>query len=186
MEKNFYKFFAWWDSEKEETWLNEMANQGWELLSCGFFKYTFRENPNELYYVRTQSLSFPYGSTKRREYIRFIEETGAETVEDNSSKIYFKRKRSLGEFELFSDYKSRIQQLRNYILYMLPVLLANAVPAFLSYGIYFNSNNPRKFTFYGATLNALIAFWMLYVIIKMFIKRHQLVKEAKEQRIFEE
>ncbi|MDO4710938.1 MAG: DUF2812 domain-containing protein [Peptostreptococcaceae bacterium] len=186
MEKNFYKFFAWWESEKEELWLNEMADRGWELLSCGIFKYTFREDPDELYYVRTQSLSYPYGSEKRREYIRFMEETGAEVIEDNSSKIYFKRKRSLGEFEIFSDHKNRIRQLRNYILYILPIMLSNAVAAFLNYGIYFNSHNPRKYTFYGASINALIALWLLYAMIKMFIKRHKLVQELKEQRIFEE
>ena len=39
--KTVFKLFFVWDFEKEERWLNEMAQEGWVLDNTGFSFYTF-------------------------------------------------------------------------------------------------------------------------------------------------
>ena len=46
--KTVFKLFFVWDFEKEERWLNEMAQEGWVLDNTGFSFYTFvRCEPGE-------------------------------------------------------------------------------------------------------------------------------------------
>ena len=50
--KTIRKWFWVWDFEKEERWLNDMAESGWALVSVGFCRYSFeRCEPGE-YIVR--------------------------------------------------------------------------------------------------------------------------------------
>lgn len=39
--KTVRKVFAVWDFDKEEEWLNSMAQEGWALKKVGFCKYVF-------------------------------------------------------------------------------------------------------------------------------------------------
>ena len=43
--KTLHKWFWVWEFEKEERWLNEMAQEGWALTCGGFCTYVF-ERPN--------------------------------------------------------------------------------------------------------------------------------------------
>ena len=54
--KTVFKLFFVWDFEKEERWLNEMAQEGWVLDNTGFSFYTFvRCEPGE-YIIRLPRL----------------------------------------------------------------------------------------------------------------------------------
>ena len=49
-----YKAFAMWNFEKEEEWLNGMAQDGWALKKVGYCKYVFeRSEPGE-YIIRLE------------------------------------------------------------------------------------------------------------------------------------
>ena len=100
--KTVNKWFWVWDFEKEERWLNEMAMDGWALIAVGFAKYTFEECEPNSYTVRLEMRSPDDG------YIRFMEETGAEYVGRVFQWIYFRKRKELGSFDLFSDLDSRI------------------------------------------------------------------------------
>lgn len=39
--KTLHRNFWVWEFEKEERWLNEMAQEGWALQNAGFCTYTF-------------------------------------------------------------------------------------------------------------------------------------------------
>ena len=110
--KTIWKWFFVWDFEKEEQWLNEMAAQGWVLVGVGFCRYEFERCEPEKYIIRMQM----YKGDK--EYIQFIEDTGAEYIGKMVSWIYFRRDASLGAFDLFSDIDSKIEHLKK-IGYML-------------------------------------------------------------------
>ena len=44
--KTLHRNFWVWEFEKEERWLNEMAQEGWALQNAGFCTYTFeKRNP---------------------------------------------------------------------------------------------------------------------------------------------
>ena len=70
--KKVTRWYWVWDYEKEELWLNTMAQEGWTLQRIGFCTYYFeRTEPGE-YVVR---LEF-----RKRDaaYESFLQEMGAE------------------------------------------------------------------------------------------------------------
>ena len=71
--KTVFKLFFVWDFEKEERWLNEMAQEGWVLDNTGFSFYTFvRCEPGE-YIIRLEM-------NPSSDYRAFVKELGAESV----------------------------------------------------------------------------------------------------------
>ena len=67
--KTVFKLFFVWDFEKEERWLNEMAQEGWVLDNTGFSFYTFvRCEPGE-YIIRLEM-------NPSSDYRAFVKEAG--------------------------------------------------------------------------------------------------------------
>ena len=126
MRKIVRKLFWAWDFDKEEAWLNEMASKGLALVCTGFCKYEFEEcTPNE-YGVQLELLDFKADSAEGRQYISFIEETGAEHVGKWLRWVYFRKKLSNGEeFKLFSDKDSLISHLKRVIGLLLLIGILN-------------------------------------------------------------
>lgn len=94
--------------EKEETWVNEMAQEGYNLIEFSIGKYTFEQGIPGEYLYRYQYLA---GQTEEgiQEHINLFKKTGAEIVINNSNWIIIRKKRSEGPFELFADYESEIR-----------------------------------------------------------------------------
>lgn len=119
--KTVRKVFAVWDFDKEEEWLNSMAQEGWALKKAGFCKYVFeRTEPGE-YIIRLEMHEY------EKEYISFMRDTGAEYVGRVLQWLYFRKKAELGEFELFSDIDSRINHLKNIGCTLLLIGGANVI-----------------------------------------------------------
>ena len=100
-EKVIHKCFWVWQFEKEERWLNTMAQSGWVLTKVGFCTC----QPGE-YTVRLEM------HAQDRDYLSFMEDIGAEYVGRMAQWVYFRRKAELGQFDLFSDLDSKIGHLR--------------------------------------------------------------------------
>ena len=103
--KTIRKWFWVWEFDKEEQWLNTMAQSGWVLDSVGFCKYNFVKCEPGEYTVRLEM------HDPDDEYIAFMEETGAEYIGRMVKWILFRKKALDGPFEIFSDIDSRISQL---------------------------------------------------------------------------
>ena len=106
-ERMTVKKWIWvWDFDKEERWLNTMAQQGWVLDRLGFCRYEFvRCEPGE-YIVRLEMREHDEG------YLSFMADTGAEYVGRMVKWIYFRRKAEFGPFDIFSDLDSRLEHLK--------------------------------------------------------------------------
>ena len=103
--KTIYKWWFVWDYDKEERWLNDMARQGWALVSVGYCKFVFERCEPEEYIIRTEM------RIKDDDYIIFMKETGAEYIGRCLQWVYFRRKSELGSFDLMSDIDSKIEHL---------------------------------------------------------------------------
>ena len=159
--KTVNRWFWVWDFEKEEDWLNEMAGEGWALISVGFTKYTFeRTEPGE-YTVRLEMRE------KDENYISFMQETGAEYIGRVVQWIYFRKKRELGAFEIFSDLDSRIGHLSRIGKMIGIICLANIL-----IGV---ANSPRGFGFINLLCGALLA----YALGRIQGKKDELERERK-------
>ena len=103
--KMVHKWFWAWEFEKEEQWLNGMAQSGWLLDRVGFCTYHFVPCEPGEYTIRLEMRGTD------EDYLTFMEETGAEYVGRVFQWIYFRKKAELGAFDLFSDLDSKIRHL---------------------------------------------------------------------------
>lgn len=104
-EKTIHKIFFVWDFEKEEQWLNTMAQSGWLLDRVSFCTYHFVACTPGAYTIRMEMHGLD------DEYLRFMQETGAEYVGRMVQWIYFRKKVQYGQFDIFSDLDSKIAHL---------------------------------------------------------------------------
>ena len=122
--KTLHRNFWVWEFEKEERWLNEMAQEGWALQNAGFCTYTFEKTEPGQYIIRLAMLD------SSPDFESFMEELEAQSVGHCFSWGYFRRSAQLGPFDMFSDVDSRISHL-NKIGQMVRLLcLANLLIAF--------------------------------------------------------
>ena len=129
MRKVIKKWFWAWDFEKEEKWLNEMSAKGLALVDYTFCRYSFEECEPGEYSFKIQYLENKPSHPESEQYIRFMEETGAEQIANFSTWIYFRKKTSEGPFEIFSDYESKIKHLNLIKSLFLTVGIANLIVA---------------------------------------------------------
>ena len=122
MERKIVKKWIWvWDFDKEERWLNTMAQQGWVLDKVGFCRYEFvRCEPGE-YIVRLEMREHDEA------YLGFMADAGAEYVGRMVKWIYFRRKAEQGPFDIFSDLESRIAHMDRMCQTMKILGIANLV-----------------------------------------------------------
>lgn len=102
------KFKLYWDKDREEQWLNEMADIGWGMTKFFLGLYTFEPCKAGEYQYRIDFPGNSLNDEERREYIGFVEDTGAEYVSQWMVWIYFRKETTKGRFEIYSDYESKI------------------------------------------------------------------------------
>lgn len=161
--KTLHRNFWVWEFEKEERWLNEMAQEGWALQNAGFCTYTFEKTEPGQYIIRLAMLD------SSPDFESFMEELEAQSVGHCFSWGYFRRSAQLGPFDMFSDADSRISHL-NRIGQMVRLLcLANLLIGVTN-------------TFSGASLawlNLLCATFLAYGLGRISSKRESLVEERQ-------
>ncbi len=169
---------AYFDFEKEERWLNDMAAKGFALTRYTWCRYEFEETPPGEYIYRIELLKEHARHPESRRYIDFIEETGAECVTSYLRWVYFRKKAALGPFELYSDLESRIGHYRRVRIFWLALLFAE---------ISVSAGNARMAlesplsVFRLAVMGILLAFIVIlsYLSIKMTVKIHGLERERR-------
>jgi hypothetical protein len=175
MKKTIHKWFWVWDFEKEEAWLNKMAEQGLHLCGVGLCKYTFEEGAPGEYTIRLEMLEKLPGNIESIQYIRFIEETGAEHIGSFFRWVFFRKKAGGEGFDLFSDIDSRIKHLNRILLLIGILSIIN---------LYNSINNLIVFYTAGFSANKVVSimcflvFGLLgYGFVRLYLKRRRLKKE---------
>lgn len=125
--KTVHKWIWVWNFDKEEAWLNEMAAEGWVLTDVGFCKYVFAASEPGEYTVRLEMLDNPPCSGQGKDYISFVEDTGAEYIGNMMKWVYFRKKAEDEAFDLFSDIDSRVKHLTGIIRLVGAIGAANLV-----------------------------------------------------------
>ena len=142
MRKVIRKVFMAWEYEKEEKWLNEMAAKGLALVDYSIFRYSFEPCEPGEYSFKIQLLEHRPSHPESEQYIRFMEETGAEQVASYINWVYFRKKTSEGAFEIFSDIESKMSHLILIKKLLLPIAVLN-LGIFLMNMVNFAINYPR-------------------------------------------
>ena len=116
----------YWDYEKEERWLNEMASRGWHFAGHRFGGYHFEQGEPGEWIYRVELLPADPRSAASQEYLSLLLDTGAEAVTTRARWVYLRRPAAMGPFVLFSDLESRIGHYRR-VLKLLTSALATLV-----------------------------------------------------------
>lgn len=177
MRKTMHKWFWVWDFDKEEKWLNEMAAKGLALVATGFCRYEFEECAPGEYKVCLGFLESNHRA-ENEQFLRFLEETGAEHVGTFGRWVYL-RKKGDGSFGLYSDLSSRVQFLTNVIRFIALVAGMNLYFGFYNLYLLLIWGNALSYAFVVSFTVAVLAGFGLW---KLLQKRKRL---KTEQQIFE-
>ena len=129
MRRTIRKWFWVWNFDKEEKWLNEMAAKGLGLVSVGFCKFEFEDCIPGEYKICLQLLDKMPRHAESQKYIEFLESTGVEHIGSFTCWVYFRKKASEGDFQLFSDNASKVKYLSGIITMVALVTVANLLNA---------------------------------------------------------
>ena len=117
----------YWNFEKEERWLNEMAAKGQALRHYSFVTYRFEPSRPAEWIYRIELLPDDSGKPASQEYLAFMADTGAQAVATYMRWVYFRKPSVDGPFEVFSDLDSRIAHYKRVLL-MFTSLFAALLP----------------------------------------------------------
>jgi len=106
-----------WNYEKEEKWLNEMAAKGWLFTDYSWCRYVFQEGPEGEYRYRIELLENLPTHPESQKYILFLEETGIDCVATYMRWVYLRKKAADGPFDIYTDLESRIAHHRRILKY---------------------------------------------------------------------
>ena len=178
-------FKLYFDFEKEEIWLNEMAQQGWMMKSffMGFYQFV-QEIPGE-YIYRIEMLPHIVRSPKNQPYLHFLQDLDVEIMSAWLVWVFYRRKAVNGPFDVYSDMDLRIKHYKRISRFLLPLglieLLIAIYQGYLLFTDLINSNNeiavlPTVFVLLFASF---FAFVILNTARRSRKKSRRLIKEKQ-------
>lgn len=119
-----YKFFPIGKYEKEEEWVNKMCSDGYALVDFKCCKYYFKKcKPNEYYYSIELLENFP-SYPNHEDFLNYLEdEWSVEYVCDYRNWVFFRRKKILGKFSLFSDTQSKTHYFKKILMFRFLIVI---------------------------------------------------------------
>lgn len=174
MTKTIRKTFGVYEYDKEEIWLNEMAEQGWTLCGVGFLTYHFEQSEPGEYQIRMQLLEKSVNHEESRKYLSFLEDTGIEKIGHVLRWVYFRKKRTGGDFELFTDRKSIFRQMNEIIATLTIIFVMNLTMGISSISVMIRGGHPGMVVGYFNLAAAAILGWGLW---KMLRKKRKLQQD---------
>ena len=113
------RFFL--DIDKEEQWLNELAQSGYCLTHRFFYMYTFEQSDERYtYYVDHRFLRHNY-----QEFCNFLQELNVQFVTASLGWCYFRSKQDEQHAPIYTDTTSRKQYYLRMIAVLILVILFN-------------------------------------------------------------
>lgn len=103
--KQLHRWKLYFDKDLEESWLNQLAQQGWGMSSFCLGRYTFEPIEPGEYIYRVDLL--PSDEEKKQEYFSLLREMGVEVIQQWGFWFFCRRRASEGPFELYSDAPSK-------------------------------------------------------------------------------
>ncbi len=189
MTKVVHKMYPVWDLDREEVWLNNMADEGYILSRPGKFRYEFEKCEPGKYKVKVLFLKGMSFSEKNEEYFRFLSEMGIELIGcvhvAGFCCAYFRFESSgdPAELEFHSDLDSKISYHRRifwYCVFATPLLV---------FGAMINTSSCLRGHTSLRFINGIVAGWAWALaaagLVAIFGMGYKILKLKKERRIHE-
>lgn len=115
------RLFWAWEDEKEEAWLNSMAQQGWHFTNFGLpGTYYFEQGAprNDIY-----RLDYQLNPKDKTAYLQLFQDAGWENVGAMGGWQYFRKSASPGEQpEIYTDNESKARKYSHLMLILVVFL----------------------------------------------------------------
>lgn len=170
------KFFI--DDEKEERWINGMCAQGWHLKKFATCFYTFEKGEPGQYIYRNEMLKEFVLTPQARDYLAFVEETGAEFVHRSGYWVYFRQKAAKGNFELYSDGVSKLAYLQRMRNAFLIVFILNVFAVLLNFNLFLTGNH-ASINGFTALFNIVICILLGIALAKIFERKKKVEEQSQ-------
>lgn len=132
MRHTIFKIFTVAQHEQEETWLNEMSNNGLQLLRVGWGYYVFEDGTAGAYQYKIELLPNSPGHAESLSYIGFLRDLGIECVATYLRWVYFRKKADGAPFVLYSDIPSNIKHYERVLNLCRVLYLVNIIAAIIN------------------------------------------------------
>jgi len=180
MIKKVFRLYA--DKDSEEKWINDMANKGWAFSHFFLGMYTFKKCEVGEYVYRIDLMGDIASGKKSMDYIKLVEETGAEYVDSWFRWVYFRKKSSENGFELYSDIDSRINNYKG-IRQMFAILgISEFCIGMGQLSLLFRDGNLQIFNL----ILVLIIFYLGFVILSVALKTNKKIKQLMKENSIKE
>lgn len=168
--------------EKEEKWINEMAVKGLNFIDYSFSRYLFEEGQPGEYIYRIELLENQPTHVESKAYLKFLEETGVECVSTYMRWVYLRKKAATGSFDIYSDYELRIKHYKR-VAWLQGVLgVINLLCAIINISIgllSFTSQPINYFNLIVGITNLLISMKLTSMFIAHIKKINRMKKEKQ-------
>ncbi len=121
--KTVWKLTLAYNYEKEEAWLNEMSQKGYQLHKPGLFRFQFTEGEPGKYQYALEYLDA--SGDKMKDYFAFLEDTGIEIISQINNWAYYRKLNDGKPFEIFNDAQSKIEHFKRIMTLILILLFLN-------------------------------------------------------------
>lgn len=179
MKYRAFKYFI--DFEKEEKWINEMAQVGMNFTDYSPFRYTFEKGTPGEYIYRIELLKERPHNPESRVYIDFMEENGIECVTTFFRWAYFRKKASEGPFDIYSDIGSRINHYNRVSSLVGVFAVVNLAIAIFNYFDWWIIGHPHgvEINLYTGTISLMLSVALTCFLISYIRKARKLKKEKQ-------
>lgn len=168
-----FKFFTLGAYDKKEKWINEMCSNGYALKDCSTCRFDFEKCTPDEYYYSLELLENLPPCPDNEDFINYLnDEWGIQYVCQYQNWVFFRRKKSLGKFELFHNIGSQVCYFKRILTFRLTTIVLLLVFAVLNI-IYSTFGSIDKISSVLLILILIIAF---IVNIPTFIKYRKLKK----------
>jgi hypothetical protein len=171
--------FMFFNFEKEENWLNEMASKGIEFVDYSFFKYQFEEGMPGRYIYRIEFLENKVGHPESIHYIKFLEEAGIECISAVGHRLYMRKKATEGPFEVYSDLEARLKQYIKIRNFTGTIVLLNSIAAVFNIVLIFLNDVIPHLNVASSTIILAVAFFPTY---SSYFKKVKMLKSEMQVR----
>lgn len=178
MQKIIYKVF--FDYQKEEVWINEMASKGLSLIAYSPFRYVFEKTEKAQYTFKIELLDHMPSHPESENYIEFLEENKVKFVASTLRWIYLRKDNDGTSFMLETNVDTKVQHYKRYLLMVFPFWLINLVACFINLWVYLSISTSVNLFAFG--LNFTVALLLGYLLIKYY---RMYIKFKKEALIYE-
>ena len=186
MKKTVRKVFFLWDYEKEERWLNEMSQKGWQLTWASFRKYRIEKGEPGQYEYKLELLEKKTAATESKSYLEFLKEAGIELVGECRNWIYLRSKTADKAFvsskpcldEL--SHLMKVQQFQNSLRNMLMLMVVFSFVLILALEEFTGIPVADFFRGFGTGLglaSSVIALCFVFLMKKQNRKMKEAIKE---------